>query len=313
MRPTMLHSIPIVRFSMACSSGVMTRYRISSSASRVNNQKRKFMLAPYGIARYKSSDPAQKTNDDAIPSSVCKTGQGKLGWLLGCHRRNLTFRRCALQSVRLMQNVRIMNETNASKVHLSRVKFQVTAENIKNACKADSRHCMIAQAIATELPHVRAISVDMMTIRWSDPAKGWRFVYLTPKPAQEALVRYDMGLEIRPFSFQVRSGHATPMNLGSGKNRKRAHKVRENKIAKVTDKTIVHSVGSESVPMWPAKKDSVTSVGSKPVPMGPGKKDSIDGIRRVSGPRNWHPSHNSLRQFGFRGFTEGFMPKPKDS
>lgn len=154
---------------------------------------------------------------------------------------------------------------------------------------------MIAEAIAVHLPGVRNVSVDMMTIRWSDPAKGWRYIYLTPKPAQYALLDFDMGLPIEPFSFQVRSGHATPMIMGTGKNRKRAHRIRQNKILKTSDKgTIVHSVGRDSVPMWPRDKDCA--------PIEPGKTSK----KSLGRPKEWHPSHNSLRRFGMRGFTEGY-------
>jgi hypothetical protein len=194
-----------------------------------------------------------------------------------------------------------MNEGTVPRRYLSRVKIQVTAENIERACKADSRHCMIADAISTQLPGVRNISVDMMNIRWSDPSTGWRYIYMTPKAAQYALIDYDMGLPIEPFSFQVRSGLATPMILGTGKNRRRAHKVRENKILKVSDKgTIVHSVGRDSVPMDPNDHKRALSggIGRNPVP--PGHKGR---------PFEWHPSHNSLRRYGMLGFTEGYSKK----
>ena len=182
-----------------------------------------------------------------------------------------------------------MNQSIAPKGYLSRVKIQVTAENIKDACRADSRHCMIAEAIKAQFPNVRNISVDMMNVRWSDPAKGWRYIYLTPKPAQYALINYDRGLKIEPFSFQVRTGLAVPMQLGTGKNRKRAHRVRESKILKTSDKgTIVHGVASKSVPMWPTGTD-VTG-------LKPGR------------PKEWHPSHNSLRRYGLRGFTQSNDP-----
>lgn len=203
-----------------------------------------------------------------------------------------------------------MIKSTDPKGYVSRVKIQVTAENIKQACKADSRHCMIADAISAQLPGVRNISVDLMNIRWSDPSTGWRYIYLTPKPAQYALVDYDMGLPIEPFSFQVRSGHATPMILGTGKNRKRAQKVPENKILKVSDKgTIVHSVGRNSVPM--CVKDSPPE--SKSAPMRPrgaiGRNPVPPGHK--GRPYEWHPSHNSLRRFGMRGFTEEYIKKPK--
>lgn len=195
-----------------------------------------------------------------------------------------------------------MNQSTTPRGYVSRVKFQVTDQIIKNACQADSRHCMIAEAIAAKLPHVRNISVDMMNIRWSDPKTGWRYIYMAPKPTQHALIRYDMGLEIKPFDFEVRSGVATPMHLGTGKERKRAHKVKENKILKTGDKgTVAHSVARDSVPMWPAKRDTAI----------PGMKVNPDRVP-VSGkrgrPKEWHPSHNSLREFGLRGFTEGYQP-----
>lgn len=190
-----------------------------------------------------------------------------------------------------------MNQSTTSKVLASRVKFEVTAEIIKNACKENSRHCMIAQAVAATLPHVRNISVDMMTIRWSDPERGWRYIYLTPKPAQYALVDYDMGLKIEPFTFQVRSGHATPMYLGTGKQRKRAHQVRANKILKVSDKTIVCSIGRDSVPMTP--RDPKDKILGETI-IQPATQN------RRGRPKEWHPSHNSLRRFGMQGFTEGY-------
>ena len=94
-----------------------------------------------------------------------------------------------------------------------------------------------------------------------------------------------MGLKIEPFSFQVRTGLATPMIIGTGKNRKRAHKVRQNKILKTSDHgTIVHSVGRDSVPMWPTGTDVPS--------FKPGR------------PKEWHPSHNSLRKYGLRGIVE---------
>src|SRR5215469_3403443 len=187
-----------------------------------------------------------------------------------------------LQTGRFCVNVPFMDKEILPKAVPSRYKIAVTTKNIEESCRNDSRHCMIADAIKEQFPEARNISVDMMTIRWSDPRKGWRYIYLTPKPAQKALIAYDFGKKIEPFSFQVRSGHAVPMYLGSGKNRKRAHKIRQDKIMKITDKTIVQSVGRDAPQMWP-KKNAGKSGGR---------------------PKEWHPSHNSLREFGFLGFTK---------
>jgi len=170
---------------------------------------------------------------------------------------------------------------------------------------------MIADAIADKLPGVRNISVDMMSIRWSDPLKGWRYTYLTPKPAQGALIDFDMGIACEPFNFEVRGGHATPMYLGTGKNRKRANKVPEDKILKTSDHgSVIHSVGRDSVPMWRKGADenvseivSARRKGDKKRELEARKAD----VGRRGRPTVWHPSHNSLREFGFRGFTKGYV------
>jgi hypothetical protein len=72
---------------------------------------------------------------------------------------------------------------------------------------------MIAEAIAVQLPHVKNISVDLQTIRWSDPATGYRYIYLTPRDAQEMLIAFDQGWDhlIKPIVFELRNPQITPM------------------------------------------------------------------------------------------------------
>jgi hypothetical protein len=194
---------------------------------------------------------------------------------------------------------------------IPRVKFEVTKENIELACKSDSRHCMIADAVAARLPHVRNISVDMMSIRWSDPLKGWRYTYMTPKPAQGALIDFDMGIVPQPFSFETRGGLATPMHMGSGKDRKRAHKVRGHEILKMTDHgSNIQAVARDSIPMWRKGADETVSEIALARRKGD-KKHELEirkaDVGRRGRPTIWHPSHNSLREFGFRGFTKGYQ------
>jgi hypothetical protein len=78
----------------------------------------------------------------------------------------------------------------------------VERRHITNAEKKDSHHCMIADAIKDRLA-VQFIVVDTQSIRWSDPATKERYVYLTPPTAQDMILRWDRGIKIQPFAFEL--------------------------------------------------------------------------------------------------------------
>lgn len=82
-----------------------------------------------------------------------------------------------------------------------RVTVNVTQELIDRAEKRDSSHCMIADAVRAALPEAKSVSVDLVTIRFTDPAKNQRYIYLTPLTAQQALVDLDQGRHNEPFKF----------------------------------------------------------------------------------------------------------------
>ena len=82
-----------------------------------------------------------------------------------------------------------------------RKKVVVDADNIAEGIKRDSSHCMIAEAVKSTLPGMRAVSVDLATIRFTDPSRKQRLVFLTPRVAQRALVDFDQGNQVEPFSF----------------------------------------------------------------------------------------------------------------
>ncbi len=90
-------------------------------------------------------------------------------------------------------------------------KFQVTVDQdmIEAAKQRDSSHCMIAEAIKAAYPEASMVAVDLQTIRFSDPKKGLRFTYLTPRQAQVALVQFDQGTDVTPFSVRLRGSHVT--------------------------------------------------------------------------------------------------------
>lgn len=87
-----------------------------------------------------------------------------------------------------------------------RVTIDVTAEIIDSSVEKDSAHCMISEAVRLALPGVRAVSTDLQTIRFTDPVKGLRFAYLTPRKAQVALVNFDQGRKPEPFTIRLTKG-----------------------------------------------------------------------------------------------------------
>jgi hypothetical protein len=80
----------------------------------------------------------------------------------------------------------------------------VRKNHIEEAIKNDSHHCMIHDAIKEYLG-VQFISVDTQSIRFSDPATKERYVYLTPPTAQQMILKWDRGIAVQPFSFELSS------------------------------------------------------------------------------------------------------------
>lgn len=85
------------------------------------------------------------------------------------------------------------------------IKVEVSAETISTSRMASSSHCMIAEAIKQAVPVAAYVSVDLATIRFTDPEKGLRYTYLTPRAAQLALLNFDSGQLPEPFSFNLRT------------------------------------------------------------------------------------------------------------
>jgi hypothetical protein len=80
-----------------------------------------------------------------------------------------------------------------------RLEVEITAEVIEAATRADSSHCMIADAIKAQVPGAERIAVDLQSIRYTDRKRGVRYLYLTPARAQVALLRFDQGETVEPF------------------------------------------------------------------------------------------------------------------
>ena len=83
--------------------------------------------------------------------------------------------------------------------------IKITPKNIKDSIRKNSHRCMIADAIQRKDPDARHITVDLQTIRFSHPKSGQRFVCLTPRKAQRALIAFDQGATPEPFPVTISS------------------------------------------------------------------------------------------------------------
>ena len=97
-----------------------------------------------------------------------------------------------------------------------RIDVEITEEIIEIAIPRDSSHCMIADAVRVAVPEARNIAVDLATIRFTDPKTQQRYVYLTPRIGQLALIAFDSGEKPAPFRFKLRGAHV--MRSGAGRS-----------------------------------------------------------------------------------------------
>ena len=89
----------------------------------------------------------------------------------------------------------------------------VTQGNINNGVERNAHRCVIFDAIKVAVPSADHVHVDLQTVRWSDKTTELRYVYLTPKPAQRAIVAFDQGHrdKLRPFRMKLTDGYTKPM------------------------------------------------------------------------------------------------------
>ena len=174
-----------------------------------------------------------------------------------------------------------MKQTDSSQIRVPTHSIAITEEIINKACRRDSRHCMIAEAIREQIQGATFIAVDMMTIRFSVPEKGLRFSYHTPPLAQDALARFDRGIEVDPFTIKLKNGHAISM----------VQHVKENDGVSRRKKKI-HDLGPKKMKIKHGGKHGIETeiIGGEAIP--------------VQKPK--HGSHSSIRVFGMRNWTEGW-------
>lgn len=82
------------------------------------------------------------------------------------------------------------------------VEVAVSADVIRKAMPRDSSHCMIADSLKLAFPKCSP-GVDLATMRYSDRASGVRYTFLTPPSVQDALIKFDQGESVEPFTFKL--------------------------------------------------------------------------------------------------------------
>jgi hypothetical protein len=98
-----------------------------------------------------------------------------------------------------------------------RAEISVEQKHIDKALRANSSHCAIAFAIRDAIPDATFISVDLQTIRWSNPKRGVRYCFLTPHVAQQdIIIPFDQGEECKPVSFKMKPAFIT--RIGAKRN-----------------------------------------------------------------------------------------------
>jgi hypothetical protein len=96
---------------------------------------------------------------------------------------------------------------------------RVSEEIVIRSEERSSSHCLIAEAVKVALPQFTKVAVDLQTIRVTDPKKGIRYIYLTPRECQLALVNFDQGIHTEPFSFRARVVQVARASVTGGKRK----------------------------------------------------------------------------------------------
>lgn len=111
----------------------------------------------------------------------------------------------------------------------------VTPEIIERGVRGNSKTCMIAEAIKEAFPNARVVSVDVQTCRFTDPTRGLRYTYLTPRAGQKPLLDFDEGINPQPFTLTLKNAHVTAAQIRKAATDKTA-KVKSNAAARLPAK-----------------------------------------------------------------------------
>lgn len=126
----------------------------------------------------------------------------------GVRGPNATSSRRTAENGSLLVNLGVHNVMTAEKRPRGpRLTVNITSEIIERSKQANSKACMIAEAIKEAFPAAKAVSVDLQTCRFTDTKRGLRYVYLTPRSAQKPLIDFDQGISPEPFETILKNAH----------------------------------------------------------------------------------------------------------
>jgi len=155
-----------------------------------------------------------------------------------------------------------------------RVSVEITEQVIAESKLRDSSHCMIAEAVRASYPDAQRVAVDLQTIRFTDPKRGLRFTYLTPRVGQIALIQFDQGVHPEPFSMQLRGGQVTRAAQKTLKRSDLSPKQIQQRVnaSKLSKARLVPARDNESVP---------DKIGGKTPPTTPFARRRAYGLRAL--------------------------------
>jgi hypothetical protein len=198
------------------------------------------------------------------------------------------------------------NELSAS----PRVVIEITERQWDRAKRASSAACLISDAIKHAYPHLTSVETDITTIRASDRAKGERYVWLTPQPAQDVLLAFDQGWD-RPSRHRITLNGAVKVTKIKARSKAQLSERRE-RLAKLEAKvkrgedlsagerqslTKTRRVAERPVSTGPVTAiveegdQGITVVGGRPLRANPTKNPNLlAGRTRVFGARRARPA-----------------------
>jgi hypothetical protein len=155
-----------------------------------------------------------------------------------------------------------------------RIAAPVTAEIIERSKIGDSSHCMITEALRVAHPEFTGQSADLATVRISDPVRQLRYIYLTPRNAQLAIIDFDQGITPEPFTVVLERAAQITRSANWGRVTERLKPTtRPQKPSSYTPPKSPKS--GKPAPLGPRRAQSEgggsipTIIGGHPPPVGP--------------------------------------------
>src|SRR5437762_92293 len=158
--------------------------------------------------------------------------------------------------------------------------ISVTEDHIRNGKQADSTHCMIAEAIRAAVPGAKRVAVDLQTIRFTDPKRPLRYVYLTPPSCQSALIQFDQAVLPEPFEFKLRGAHV----LAAGESHLRKPLTRAEKSARTRDRRAARRMRKRRIVSRDRHLKKLEVVGGRAAPISRFHRIRKFGIRALGKP-----------------------------